>query len=79
MIKKVKIISGGRWNPKKKYRKVLYSEGIISKLQNSFAEKIFIASYFYLMLLQKEFLLKKYLGKTIKSYMRYNRDFAFIF
>jgi len=44
LIKKVKMISGRRWNPKGKYWEVPYSEGIISKLQNLFDENILIES-----------------------------------
>jgi len=52
-----------------------YSEGIISKLQNLFDENILIDSYFHLMSLRKELLIRKYSRRTIKSYMKYNRDF----
>jgi len=75
LIKKIKTISGRRWNAEKKYWEIPYSEGIIAKLQNLFGENIFIDPYFFLMPLQKELSIRKYSGRTIKSYMRYNRNF----
>jgi hypothetical protein len=74
LIKKIKAIPGRRWNPEKKYWEIPHSEGIIPKLQNLFSENIFIDPYF-LMPLQKELSIRKYSRRTIKSYMRYNRDF----
>jgi site-specific recombinase XerD len=75
LIKKVKTISGRRWNPKGKYWEVPYDENLISKLQALFRENLIIDPYFYLEPLQKELLIRKYSRRTVKSYMRYNRDF----
>ena len=75
LIRKIKMISGRRWNPKEKYWEVPYSEGVISKLQNLFDENILIGSYFYLIPLQNELSIRKYSRRTIKSYMRINRHF----
>jgi len=75
LIRKVKTISGRRWNPKGKYWEVPYDENLISKLQALFGENLVIDPYFYLMPLQKELSIRKYSRRTIKSYIRYNRDF----
>jgi site-specific recombinase XerD len=75
LIKKVKTISGRRWNPKGKYWEVPYDENLISKLQALFGENLIIDPHFYLMPLQKELSIRKYSKRTIKSYMRFNRDF----
>ncbi len=74
-MKKVKTISGRRWNSKEKYREVPYSEDLITKLQSLSDENLVVDSYFYLFPLQKEFSIRKYSRRTIKSYMKYNRDF----
>ena len=73
--KKVKSISGRRWNPEGKYWEIPYSEDIMSKRQVLFGENIVIDPYFYLIPLQNELMIRKYSRKTIKSYIRYNRDF----
>ena len=39
LIKKIKMISGRRWNPQEKYREVPYSEDLIAKLQSLFSTK----------------------------------------
>ncbi|MHC1630862.1 MAG: site-specific tyrosine recombinase/integron integrase [Methanotrichaceae archaeon] len=75
LIKKVKTISGRRWNPKGKYWEVPYEEGLIAKLQSLFGENLVIDPYFYLIPLQKELSIRKYSRRTIKSYIRINRDF----
>jgi len=75
LIKNVKTIPGRRWNTKEKYWEVPYEEGIISKLQNIFGENLIIDPYFDLMSLQKELSIRKYSRRTIKSYIRINRDF----
>ncbi|SFM96188.1 phage integrase N-terminal SAM-like domain-containing protein [Thermodesulforhabdus norvegica] len=75
LINKLKTISGRRWNPKEKYWEVPYDENLISKLQALFGENLVVDPYFYLMPLQKELLIRKYSKRTIKSYMKYNRDF----
>ena len=75
LIKKVKMISGRRWNPKGKYWEVPYEEGLIAKLQSLFGENLVIDPYFCLIPLQKELSIRKYSRRTIKSYMKYNRDF----
>ena len=54
LIKKVKMISGRRWNPKGKYWEVPYSEDLTSKLQSLFVENLVIDPYFFLIPLQKE-------------------------
>ena len=75
LIKKVKVISGRKWNPQGEYWEVPYSEDLIVKLQSLFGENLVVDPYFYLIPLQKEFLIRKYSRKTIKSYIRINRDF----
>ena len=75
LIKKIKMISGRRWNPQEKYREVPYSEDLIAKPQSLFGENLVIDPYFYLIPLQKELSIRKYSRSTIKSYMRINRDF----
>jgi len=69
------MISGRSWNPQGKYWEVPYSEDLTSKLQSLFGENLVIDPYFFLMPLQKELSIRKYSRRTIKSYMRYNRDF----
>jgi len=75
LIKKIKMISGRRWNLQRKYWKVPYSEDLITKLQSLFVENLVIDPYFYLIPLQKELSIRKYSRRTIKSYIRINRDF----
>lgn len=75
LIQKIKSIPGRRWNPKRKYWEVPYSEEIIPKLQSLFGEGLVVDPYFYLFPLQKELLIRRYSRRTIKSYMRYNREF----
>ena len=75
LIRKIKTINGRKWNPQKKCWEVPYEESIISKLLDLFGKNLVIDPYLYLMLLQKELSIRKYSRRTIKSYMRYNRDF----
>ena len=75
LIRKVKTISGRRWNPEGKYWEVPYDENLMSKLQTLFGENLVIDPYFYLIPLQKELSIRKYSRRTIKSYTRINRDF----
>jgi len=76
LIKKIKMISGRRGNPKGKYWEIPYSEDLIAKLQ-FFGENLIIDHYFHLKPLQKELFIRRYskIKRTIKPYMRYNRDF----
>lgn len=46
LIEKIKTISGRKWNPQKKYWEVLYSEDLITKLQNLFGENLTVDPYF---------------------------------
>jgi len=48
LIKKVKTISGRKWNPQGKYWEVPYSGDLIAKLQNLFGEDLVVDPYFYL-------------------------------
>jgi len=73
-IRKVKTISGRRWNPQGKYWEVPYNEDLIAKLQSLFGENLVVDPYFYLIPLQKELLIRKYSRRTIKSYIGINRD-----
>ena len=57
--KKVKTISGRRWNPQGKYWEAPYSEDLIAKLQSLFGENLVIDPYFYLIPLQKELSIRK--------------------
>lgn len=75
LIRKVKTISGRRWNPEEKYWEVPYDKNIISKLQALFGKNLIVDPYFYLIPLQKELSIRKYSRRTIKSYIRYNKDF----
>ena len=75
LISKVKSIPGREWNPKEKYWEVPYSEDLITKLQSLFRENLIVDPCFYLIPLQKELLIRKYSRRTIKSYIRTNRDF----
>ncbi|MDN5346129.1 MAG: integrase/recombinase XerD [Petrotoga sp.] len=75
LIRKIKTISGRRWNPQGKYWEVPYDENLISKLQALFGENLVVDLYFYLMPLQRELLIRKYSRMAIKSYIRYNGDF----
>jgi len=54
---------------------VPYNENLISRLLVLFGENISIDPHFYLIPLQKELSIRKYSRRTIKSYIRYNRDF----
>ena len=45
IIKKVKTISGRKWNPQGKYWEVPYSEDLITKLQSLFGENLVIDPY----------------------------------
>ena len=54
LIRKIKMISGRRWNPKGKYWEVPYSEDLIAKLQSLFGENLVIDPCFYLIPLQKD-------------------------
>jgi len=74
-IKKVKTISGRKWNPQGKYWKVPYSEDLITKLQSLLGENLIIDPCFYIIPLQKELSIRKYSRRTVKSYIRINRDF----
>jgi excisionase family DNA binding protein len=74
LIKKIKTISGRKWNPQGKYWEVPYEKNLISKLRVLFGENLVIDPYFYLIPLQKELSIRKYSRRTIKSYLRYNRD-----
>jgi len=42
IIKKVKTISGRKWNPQGKYWEVPYSEDLIAKLRSLFGENLII-------------------------------------
>jgi len=75
LIKKVKMLSGRRWNPDGKYWEVPYSEDLMAKLQALFGENLVVDPYFCLFSLQKELSIRKYSRRTIKSYMGINRDF----
>jgi site-specific recombinase XerD len=75
LIEKVKRISGRRWNPERKYWEVPYREGLISELHSLFGESIIFDPYFYILPLKEELLMRKYSRRTIKSYVRYNREF----
>ncbi len=74
LIKKIKTIYERKWNPRGKYWEVPYSDGLIAKLQNLFDENLVIDPYFYLILLQKELLIRKYSRKPITLSKRINRD-----
>ena len=75
LIKRVKTIPGRRWNPQGRYWEVPYEEGLITKFQSLFGENLIVDPYFYLIPLQKELLIRKYSKRTIKAYIRINRDF----
>ncbi|MDL1971312.1 MAG: phage integrase N-terminal SAM-like domain-containing protein [Candidatus Desulfofervidaceae bacterium] len=75
LINKVKSIPRREWNLQGKYWEVPYSEDLIAKLQSLFGENPVVDPYFYLIPLQKELSIRKYSRRTIKSYMRINRDF----
>jgi len=75
LIKKIKMLSGRRWNPEGKYWEVPYEEGLIAKLHSLFGENLGVDPYFYLISLQKELSIRKYSRRTIKSYIRVNKDF----
>lgn len=79
LIKKIKNISGIRWNPADRCWEIPYNDVIISKLLNLFGEKLVIDPYFYLLPLQKELSIRKYSPKTVKIYMRYNLPFPSIY
>ncbi|SNR83630.1 site-specific tyrosine recombinase/integron integrase [Desulfurobacterium atlanticum] len=74
LIDKVKTISGRKWILEKKHWEIPYEENLISKLQTLFGENLIIDPYFYLLPLEKELLIRKYSRKTVKSYLRYNRE-----
>ena len=75
LINKVKSIPRREWNPKGKYWEVPYSEELIGKLQGLFGKNLIVDPYFYLITLQKELSIRKYSRRTVKSYIRVNRDF----
>lgn len=75
LIKKVKFISGRKWNPMKKYWEVPYSKDLIAKFQSLFGENLVVDPYFYLIPLEKELSIRRYSRRTVKSYMRINRHF----
>ncbi len=74
LIRKLKTISGRKWNPEGKYWEVPYDESLVPKLQALFGKNLIIDPYFYLIPLQKELSIRRYSKRTIKAYMRYNRD-----
>ena len=78
LIKKIKTISGRKWNPEMKYCEVPYYENLLPELQALFGKNLVIDPYLYLLPLERELSIRKYSRKTIKSYMRYNRDFLLI-
>ncbi|MCD6448902.1 MAG: tyrosine-type recombinase/integrase, partial [Thermotogaceae bacterium] len=75
LINKVKSIPRREWNPQGKYWEVPCSEDLIAKLQRLFGKNLIVDPYFYLITLQKELSIRKYSRRTIKSYMRINRNF----
>jgi len=75
LINKVKSIPRREWNPKGKCWEVPYNEDLIAKLQSLFGKNLVIDLYFYLIPLQKELSIRKYSKRTIKSYIKINRDF----
>ncbi len=75
LIRKVRMVQGRRWNPQEKYWEVPYSENLMKKLHGLFGKDLIVDPYFYLIPLQKELSIRKYSPRTIKSYMRMNRDF----
>ena len=74
LIKKVKFISGRKWNPMKKYWEVPYSKDLIAKFQSLFGENLVVDPYFYLIPLEKDLSIGRYSRRTIKACMIYNRD-----
>ncbi len=58
-----------------KYWEIPNEKSIIAKLQAIFGENLIIYHYFFLVPLQKELFIRKYFRRTIKSYVRYSRDF----
>ena len=75
LINKVKSIPRRVWNPQGKYWEVTYSEDLIATLQRLFGENFAVDPYLYLIPLKKELSIRKYSRRTIKSYMRINRNF----
>ena len=75
LINKVKSIPRREWNPQGKYWEVPCSEDLIAKLQRLFGENFAVDPYLYLIPLKKELSIRKYSRRTIKSYMRINRNF----
>ena len=75
LINKVKSIPRREWNPQGKYWEVTYSEDLIATLQRLFGENFAVDPYLYLIPLKKELSIRKYSRRTIKSYMRINRNF----
>jgi len=75
LINKVKSIPRRVWNPQGKYWEVPYSEDLIATLQRLFGENFAVDPYLYLIPLKKELSIRKYSRRTIKSYMRINRNF----
>ena len=73
LIRKVKTISRRRWNPQG--WEVPYSENLTAKLHSLFGENLVIDPCFYLIPLQKELSIRRYSKRTIKSYIKINRDF----
>ncbi len=67
LIKKVKSIPGRIWNPEGKYWEIPYDGDLISKLQVLFGKNIVIDPYFYLIPLQKELMIRKYIMKDCKE------------
>ena len=63
IMKKIKMISERRWNPKGKWE-VPYSEDSIAKLQ-FFGENPVVDPYFYPIPLQMELSIRKYSRRTI--------------
>ncbi len=55
LIKKIKTISGRRWNPKEKHWEVPYSKNLISKLQDIFGKILLLTPISTLILYRRHF------------------------
>jgi len=55
LIKKIKMISGRRWNPKGKYWEVPYSKDLIAKLQSFLVKILLLILTFFLFQSRRNF------------------------
>lgn len=80
-VQKIKTINGYRWHPEGKYWSFPCNKDTLEKIHSQFQDKVIIVEPALLKMvglfedLRKELVARRYSGKTIKSYIRYNQQF----